>query len=170
MRQIDASRAHGRSARTPITSLPVILGMVDLQKSSDESEDGGRSGERASSLEPTGLYGRLDLFQPETHVHIAIHHRSGHQMLSGFLTLAGPYIELAEAEVTVREERAHAQLAGNGHGLCVGGFSSFDVRGLAVRIDLGQTPESPGLLRRLIVVSRKIVGLLGAPDRVLHSV
>jgi hypothetical protein len=52
-------------------------------------------------------------------------------------------IELAEAEVAVSDERAHAQFVGQNHGLPVGGFSLFGIRRVAMRSDVAESPESP---------------------------
>src|SRR5262245_31783605 len=112
----------------------------------------------------------LRLLKPEPHVHFAVQGGGCHKMLPSLTTIAGRYVEPTNTKVTVGGERAHAQFVAKGHGPSVGGFSSFDVSGLAVRIDLGQPPESPCLLRRLIVVTSEIEGLSGAPDRVVHSV
>src|SRR5713101_5080606 len=69
------------------------------------------------ALRPSAVQLRLCLFQPVAHVHLAVHRRSSHKVLSGFMTLARPSVELAEAEVTVGEERAHAKLVAKGHSL-----------------------------------------------------
>jgi hypothetical protein len=46
----------------------------------------------------------------------------------------------------VRLERAHAQRVGQGQGLTVGGFHGLGLRGMAVRVDLAEEPQSPRLL------------------------
>src|SRR2546428_130320 len=112
----------------------------------------------------------LRLLQPGPHVHRAVHRRGGRAVFAGVLPLACAPVELAEAEVAVGDERAHAELVGEGHGLPVGGFGLLGIRGIAMRGDLAQSPESPRLVRPTLVVTGKIEGLTGKPDRILDSV
>src|SRR5512132_4011557 len=65
----------------------------------------------------------LRLLQPEAHVHLAVHRRRDGEVLLRLLALARAPVELAEAEVTVGDEGAHAELAGEGQGLAVVAFS-----------------------------------------------
>ena len=76
----------------------------------EEYEDEGRSEERepSSRSEPTGLYRRLGLIQPESHVHFAVHRDRGRKVFAGLLMLACASVELAEAEVAVGDNRTHA--------------------------------------------------------------
>src|SRR5262249_3596283 len=53
---------------------------------------------------------RLCLLQPVRHPHLAVHRRRGGEMLLRLLTLARAPVELAEAEVAVGDEGAHASL------------------------------------------------------------
>src|SRR5882724_12595550 len=46
-------------------------------------------------------------------------------------------------------ERAYAQRVGLGKGLTVGGFGQLGLRGMAVRVDLAEEPQGPGLLTLL---------------------
>ena len=62
---------------------------------------------------------RLRLFQPEAHVHLAIHRGGGGQVLLRLCVVASPAVELAETEVAVGDERAHAEVGGPGEGLTV---------------------------------------------------
>ena len=67
-------------------------------------------GQRISSLPHL----RLGLLQPEPHVHLAVHRRRGGEVLLGLLALARAPVELAEAEVAVGDEGAHAEFGGKG--------------------------------------------------------
>jgi len=58
------------------------------------------------------LHLRLRLFQPVRHVHLAVHRHCGSEVLSRLLTLACVSVELAEAEVAVGDEGAHAARLG----------------------------------------------------------
>ncbi len=53
------------------------------------------------------------LLQIELHVHLAVHRGGGGEVLTGLLALARAPVELAEAEVAVGDERAHAELFGS---------------------------------------------------------
>src|SRR6266496_2594939 len=53
----------------------------------------------------------LRLLQPEAHVHLAVHRRRGGKVLASLVLLARATVELAEAEVAVGDERAHAWFA-----------------------------------------------------------
>jgi hypothetical protein len=46
-------------------------------------------------------------------------------------------------------KRAHTQRVGQGQGLTVGGFGPRGLRGMAVRVDLAEEPQGPGLLTLL---------------------
>src|SRR5215216_5188147 len=60
-------------------------------------------------------------------------------------------IQGAEAPVAVGLERAHAEFEGKRESFAVGGFSRLDRRGMAVRVDLAEEPQGPGLLTLLCV-------------------
>ena len=55
--------------------------------------------------------------QPEVHAHRAVNRRSGGQVLVGLRSVARSLVELAEAEVAVGDEGAHAELGGERQGL-----------------------------------------------------
>ena len=101
----------------------------------------------------------LRLLQPEAHVHLAIHRRRRGEVLLRLLTLAHASVELAEAEVAVGDDRAHAQLNGEGHGLPEGGFGFFGSRRIAMRCDLAQNQQRQRLLRPSLVVAGEREGL-----------
>src|SRR5215831_3401778 len=59
---------------------------------------------------------RLRFMQPVRHAHLAVHRRRGGEMLPGLLALVGTAVKLAEAEVALGDEGAHAQLLGQREG------------------------------------------------------
>src|SRR5437867_1134071 len=61
----------------------------------------------------------LRLLQPELHVHLAVHRHRGSEVLVSLLTLPDTPVERAEAKVAVGDERAHAEVGGECHGLTV---------------------------------------------------
>jgi hypothetical protein len=65
---------------------------------------------------------RLRLLKPGPHIHLAVHRRRNREVFACFSTLAHTSVELAEAEMAVGDDRAHAQLIGEGQGLPEGGF------------------------------------------------
>src|SRR5262245_4110148 len=83
---------------------------------------------------------RLRLREIEAHVHLAVHRRSDGEVLVRLLPLSRAPEELAEAEVAVGDERAHAELAGEGQGLTVKGFR---ILGAACQGDV--TGEAEGM-------------------------
>ena len=109
--QEESGGAPSAVSCSVIASLPVILGMGGVSGSHfEEYKDEGRSEERepSSRSEPTGLYRRLGLIQPESHVHFAVHRDRGRKVFAGLLMLACASVELAEAEVAVGDNRTHA--------------------------------------------------------------
>jgi hypothetical protein len=112
----------------------------------------------------------LGLIQPEPHIHLAVHRRSGREVFPGILTLALASVELAEAEVAVGDDRPYAQFLGKGQGLPVSGFGLFGIRRAAMRSDLAESPERPRLVRPSVEVTSEVEGLFDGPDRILFSV
>src|SRR5262245_9758475 len=53
------------------------------------------------------------------HAHLAVHRHRSRKLIACLLAVAGAHGQLAEAEVAVRDERAHAELAGKSLGLAV---------------------------------------------------
>jgi hypothetical protein len=51
----------------------------------------------------------MRLFQPVRHPHLAVHRRRSGEMLQRLFALAHAPVELAEAEVAVGDEGAHAE-------------------------------------------------------------
>src|SRR5262245_32213396 len=78
-----------------------------------------------TSRSPSGRLSHLRLrrLQPICHPHLAVHRRRGGEMLLRLLALARAPGELAEAEVTVGDQRAHAELVGERQRLAVIGLS-----------------------------------------------
>src|SRR4029434_3108481 len=68
---------------------------------------------------------RLRLLQPVRHPHFAVHRRRGGEVVARVLALADAPGELAEAEVAVGDERAHAELAGEHQRLAGVAFSGL---------------------------------------------
>ena len=85
----------------------------------------------------------------------------GRELGACLLWLTYLRIQCAQTPVAVRLERAHAQRLGQGQGLTVGGFGRLDLRGLAMRVDLAEEPQGPGLLTLLRVRAAE----LQAPHR-----
>ena len=96
----------------------------------------------------------FSLLQPELHVHLAIHRGGGHEVLSCLLSLARLSVELAEAEVTVGDERAQAELGGLREcaPIRVPGMLGF---GELVGVDVAQQFQTPGFPAPLLVGARQ---------------
>ena len=89
----------------------------------------------------------VGLLEPARHVHGAVHHRGSREVLSSLLLLADVRVELAEAEMAVSDERAHAQRLGKSERLSVARFSFCCIHRIAPRHDLAQRPERPRFVR-----------------------
>src|SRR6266508_2529632 len=83
--------------------------------------------------------------QPVRHAHLAVHRRRGGEVLLRLLALARAPVELAEAEVAVGDERAHAELGGEGQGGAVVCFGRCYVDTVTMRSNLAKKAERPGL-------------------------
>jgi hypothetical protein len=66
------------------------------------------------------------LLQPVGHAHLAIHRRRRRDVLFRLLMRARAPVELAEAEVTVRDDGPHPELLGEGQRLTIVAFSVFE--------------------------------------------
>src|SRR5262249_26867557 len=91
---------------------------------------------RSPSSRPCQL--RFRLLQPVRHAHLAVHRRRGGEVLLRLLALVCAPVELAEAEVAVGDEGAHAELFGQTAGAPVVLNRRVSVRGIAVRRDLAE--------------------------------
>src|SRR5438046_10176647 len=91
----------------------------------------------------------LDLLLPEPHVHVAVHRYRCAEVLLGLLALVRARVELAEAEVAVGDEGAHAELAGERQRLAVvarsilGAVCRRDVTGEAQGVGLASPSPQP---------------------------
>src|SRR5262245_33569610 len=73
-----------------------------------EAEASANAGLFSCQLPPL----RLRLLQPVRHPHLAVHRPRGSEMPLRLFALARALVELAEAEMAVGDEGAHAELAG----------------------------------------------------------
>src|SRR5215475_7691105 len=85
---------------------------------------------------------RVRLLQPKAHVHLAVHGRRGGEVILRFMWLARAPGNLAEAEVAVGDQRAHAELAGERQRLAV---VASGILGAACRRDVTDEAEGVGL-------------------------
>src|SRR5262252_6949426 len=101
------------------------------QLSHRNSYRGINSSSQLASARP--VYLRLRLLQPKPHIHLAVQRRRGGQVPLRLLAFARPSRQLAEAEVAVGNERAHAARLGKGQRLTVMGLAAVRV-GLIARL------------------------------------
>src|SRR6266849_8902295 len=87
---------------------------------------------------------QLRLLQPEPHVHFAVHRRRGGEVLSGLLALARAPVELAEAEVTMGDERAHAARLGERQRLAVVGLAALGIEPVGMGRDVAEQVQRMG--------------------------
>jgi hypothetical protein len=111
---------------------------------------------------------RLRLLQPVRHPHLAVHRRRGGEMLLRLLALTRAPVELAEAEVAVGDERAHAELLSECERVTVVAVSVL--RDIAVGGDLADEPERRRLVAALTTLAGKAQGSLGECESVLEPV
>src|SRR5712691_6385597 len=111
---------------------------------------------------------RRRLFQPVLHVHLAVHRRRGREVLLRLLLLARAPVELAEAEVAVGDEGAHAELLGERERVTIVAVSVL--RGIAAGGDLAEEPEGPRLVAALTALPGKAQGSPGEFESVLEPV
>ena len=90
---------------------------------------------------------RFRLLQPEGHAHLTVHRGRGRQVLLGLCAIMGAPVELAETEVAVGGERAHAEVGGQRVRVTVVGFCLRDTGRIAVRGDLAEEADRNGLHR-----------------------
>src|SRR3989454_11299983 len=93
---------------------------------------------------------RLRLLQPRAHIHLTVHGGGGGQGLLRPCSVADAAVELAEAEVAVRDEGAQAELVGQGHSPAVA-FCRLNVGRLPTCRDFCESPECPGLVATLML-------------------
>src|SRR5262245_26880426 len=73
----------------------------------------GQTGSAKGTSNLLGLQFGLRLLQPVRHAHLAVNRRRGGEMLLRLLAIPRALVELAEAEVAVGDERAHAESLGD---------------------------------------------------------
>ena len=95
----------------------------------------------------------VGLLQPEPHVHLAVHRRRRGQVFPGLLALVRAVAELAEAEVAVGDEGAHAELLGERERVTVAAVSVL--RGIVVGGDLTEETEGPRFVAALTALAGK---------------
>jgi hypothetical protein len=65
---------------------------------------------------------RIGLLQPKSHVHLPVHRRRGREFVAGLIRPAGVQLKFSEAVMATRDERAHAEFAGQRERLPVMAF------------------------------------------------
>jgi hypothetical protein len=86
---------------------------------------------------------RLRLGEVEAHFHLSVHRSRGPQMLLGLRAVPSSSIELAEAEVAVGDEGAHAEAGRPRQCLLVGSLGLPDARRVGPRSDLTEKTPRP---------------------------
>jgi hypothetical protein len=82
-------------------------------------------------------------------------------VLLGLCAVAGAPVQLAEAEVAVGDERAHAELRRESETLLEVGFCGLDLGRIAMGGDLARNPQGVGLDPPLFPVTRQRQGAVG---------
>jgi len=85
------------------------------------------------------------------------------------LALVGLPEELAEAEVTVGDEGAHAEVLGHSHGLAIPKLGLPVVRWGLLRVDLAEEAERVGLVAAFTSLACECERSLRVPVRFLQS-
>src|SRR6266849_4307477 len=98
------------------------------------------------ALWPSGqsTHFHLRLLQPEPHVHLAVHRRRGGEVLLRLLPLARAPRELAEAEVAVGDERAHAAWLGERQRLAVVSLAALGIEPVGMGRDVAEQVQRMG--------------------------
>src|SRR5215470_4356446 len=110
---------------------------------------------------------RFRLLQPEPHVHLAVHRRRGREVLLCLLALARALVELAEAEVAVGDEGAHAARLGQRQRLAVVGLAALRVEPIGMGRDVAEQVQRMGrgprvrrrILERAVAQAPRLVEL-----------
>src|SRR5262245_30424347 len=90
-------------------------------------------------------------------------------MLLRLLALAGAPVELAEAEVAVGDEGAHAELVGQSEGLAVVGLGPVALRRIPPRGDFADKAQGICVGSTLLVIAGEVEGTLSTFECVLHA-
>src|SRR6266849_3300596 len=111
----------------------------------------------------------LPLLQPEAHAHFAVHRRRSSEKLMRLLALAGAPVELGEAKMAVRLERAHAELLGEGRALAVLGGGLVDLAAIAMRRELAEETVRMRLVAAPRVGARDLEETAGKRARLVNA-
>src|SRR5262249_31220963 len=98
----------------------------------------------------------LRLLQPVPHPHLAVHRRCGGEVLLRLLTLASAPVELAEAEVAVGDEGAHAEFGRDNERRPVVAFGISRLGGLAQRRHVAEELAGPRLEAEFAALPREV--------------
>jgi hypothetical protein len=94
----------------------------------------------------------LRLLQPVRHAHLAVHRRRNGEVFLGLLALVRTAVELAEAEVAVGDEGAHAARLGEGKRFAVVGLAALGIETPGMGCDVAEKVQrmgrEPGVPRR----------------------
>src|SRR5262245_24002704 len=130
-----AGRASGGvSPRHPMLSLNTTHGDVTAlwRTSSDSPSIGACAGAGSNP------HLRLRPLQPIRHSHVAVQGRRRGEVLLRLLALARAAVELAEAEVAVGDERAHAAWLGECERLAVVGLAALGIEPVGMGRDVAE--------------------------------
>jgi hypothetical protein len=93
----------------------------------------------------------LRFLQPVRHAHLAVHRRRGGEVLLGLLSLVRAPVELAEAEMAVGDEGAHAELQGQRERSVIVPFGRLTEWWITASMDLAEKSQRGRLVRSLAV-------------------
>jgi hypothetical protein len=66
-------------------------------------------------------------------------------------------------------EGAHPEFLGEGQSLAVGGFGGFNLRGIALRVDVAEEAQDPCLVGPFVVLASQFEGTPGELARLLSA-
>ena len=115
-------------------------------------------------MHPRGLCCR----DPEAHSQLTVHRRRHREVLLRFLPLARARVQRAEAEVAVRDERAHLELFGERERIAVVALGAL--HRIAADGDVTEELESPGLGVAVTVIACDGEGSPGDRESVVESI
>ena len=87
---------------------------------------------------------RFPLIEPGAHFQIAVHRRRCGEILASMLCLADAAVELAQAEVALGDERAHAVQLGECQRLSVVGRRAVGIEPVGVARDVAEQAQGMG--------------------------
>src|ERR1700675_3774348 len=94
----------------------------------------------------------LHLFEPEAHVHLAVHRCCGSEVLPRLIAPARAPVELPKAEMAVGDEGAHAARLGQRQRLAVVDLAAFGIEPVGMGRDIAKQMQAkdrePGVTRR----------------------